>query len=72
MKISVKVKTTAREEKVEKIDADTFKVSVKEPPKEGRANRAVVRALADYFGTAQSNVRIVSGFTAKSKIMEIK
>lgn len=72
MKIFVKVKPAAKEEKVEKIDDANFKVEVKEPPIEGRANRAVIKALADYFGCAQSNVRIIAGFTSRSKTINIE
>jgi len=57
---------------VEKIDEVNFKVQVKEPPVEGRANMAVVKALADYFGVPQLNVRIVSGFASRLKTIEIK
>lgn len=71
MRIFVKVKSAAKEEKVEKIDEVNFYVQVKEPPVEGRANMAVVKALADYFSVAQSGVRIVSGFTSRLKIIEI-
>jgi len=72
MRIFVKVKPAAQEESVEKIDEINFKVQVKEPPVEGRANAAVVKALAEYFGVSQLNVRIVSGYTSRSKIVEIK
>lgn len=72
MKILVKVKPAAKEKSVEKIDDANFKVSVKEPPVEGRANMAVIKALAEYFGVAQSNVRIVSGFTSKMKTINIE
>ena len=71
MKIFIKVKPKAKEEKVEKIDDINFKVSVKESPEKGKANSAVMRALADYFNTNQSNVRIISGSTSKLKIIEI-
>ena len=46
-------------------------VKVKEPPIEGKANRAVVRVLARHFGVAPSRVRIVSGLTSKDKVIEI-
>ncbi len=72
MKIFVKVKPAAKEATIEKLDEINFKVEVKEPPVEGRANMAVIRALADYFGVAQSDVRITSGFTSKLKTIEIK
>ena len=71
MKIFVRVKPAAKEEKVEKIDDANFKVQVKEPPVEGRANAAVIKALTEYFGVAQSDVRIVSGFTSRIKTIEI-
>ena len=48
-----------------------FEVWVKEPPIEGRANEAVERALADYFGVAKSKVNIVSGQTSRKKVVEI-
>lgn len=71
MKIFIKVKPKAKEEKVEKIDDINFKVSVKQSPEKGKANSAAMRALADYFNTSQSNVRIISGSTSKLKIIEI-
>jgi len=71
MKIFVKVRPKAKEEKVIKISDTNFKLLVKEPPEKGRANRAVLKALADYFGTSPSNIKIISGSTSKLKIIEI-
>lgn len=71
MKIFVKVKPEAKQEKVEEIDDTNFKVWVKEPPEKGRANRAVLKVLADYLNTSQSNVRIISGNTSRNKVIEI-
>lgn len=71
MKIFVKVKPKADEEKVMKLSDTNFKIWVKEPPEKGRANRAVVRVLADYFNTGQSSIKIISGSTSKLKIIEI-
>ena len=71
MKIFVKVKPKAREGKVIKLSDTNFKVSVKEAPEKGRANRAVLKALADYFNTSPSNIKIISGSTSKLKIIEI-
>lgn len=82
MRIFVTVKPNAKKERVEKIDSplprgsgragDThFKVAVKEPPTEGRANWAVERAVGKYFGVPPSSVRIVSGHTSREKVLEI-
>ena len=72
MKILVKVKASAKQGKVEKIDDTHFVVSVKEPPVEGQANFAVVAAVASYLGLRRDQVRIVSGQTRRQKVMEIR
>ena len=72
MKISVKVKAKARDEKVEKIGENSFLVWVKELAEKGKANKAVIKALAKHFETPQENVRIASGQKSRQKIVEIK
>jgi len=72
MKIFVKAKPSAKKQNIEKIDDSHFVISVKEPPVQGLANKAVLKNLADYFGIPQENVRIISGFTSRQKIVEIK
>lgn len=71
MKIFVKVKIKAKKEFVKKIDDTRYIVSVKEPPVQGKANQAIIEALAEYFGISKSNIKIVSGFTSKQKIIEV-
>lgn len=71
MKVFVYVKAGARENKIEKIDATTYKVSVKSPPVEGKANQEVEEILAEFLGYKKSEVYIVSGFKSKSKVVEI-
>lgn len=61
----------AKEDRVEKIDSTNFKVLVKEPPIQGRANRAIARALAEYFKVPVSRVNLVSGFASRQKIFEV-
>jgi len=70
MKIQVKVKPNSKTDEVSQ-EGDNFMVKVKGPPKEGRANRAVVKLLAEHFGVPQSHVRILSGFKSKNKVVEI-
>ncbi|MBI5306468.1 DUF167 domain-containing protein [Candidatus Wolfebacteria bacterium] len=79
MKIFVKVKPNAKIEKVEEIPEQLigrkevdFKVWVKESAKEGKANDAVIKALAKYFGVSKSAVNIVSGATVKQKIIDLE
>ena len=70
MKIQVKVKPNSRTEEISQ-KGDSFIVKVKEPPKEGKANQSVVKLLAQHFGVAQSQVRILSGFKSRNKIIEV-
>jgi len=46
-------------------------VKVKEPPKESRANKAVIKVLAKHFGVSQNSVHIESGLRSKNKLIEI-
>ena len=49
MIIQVKVKPNSRTEEVSQ-ESDSFTVKVKEPPREGKANQAVIRLLAQHLG----------------------
>jgi uncharacterized protein (TIGR00251 family) len=71
MRINVKAKPGSREEKVEKTDENNFVVSVKEPPEKGKANDAIRNALAVYFKTGSSRVKIISGYSSRNKVIEI-
>jgi len=69
MKIKIKAKPNSKEEKIEKISDSEYIVSVKEPPVKGLANKAIIRVLADYFNVPKYQIRIVSGFTSRDKIL---
>ena len=70
MRLTVKVKLKAAHESVRKLDATTYEVAVHEPPEKGKANRAVVRLLAEYLNLPVSRVYIVAGHASRSKIVE--
>lgn len=46
-------------------------VSVKDPPKQGKANTAVVKLLAEYFNVSKSSVRLITGESSKIKVFEV-
>ena len=71
MKIFIKAKPSAKEERVEKTGAMHFTVYVKEPPVRGLANRAILRALSEHLNISISEIRISSGHTSRNKIIEI-
>ena len=70
MKIQVKVKPNSKTDEVSR-EGDSFIVRVREPPKEGKANQAVIKLLAEHFGVPQSKVRILSGFKSRNKVIEV-
>jgi len=70
MKIQVKVKPNSKTDEVSR-EGDSFIVKVKEPPKEGKANQAVIKLLAEHFGVPRSQVRILSGFKSRNKVIEV-
>lgn len=70
MKITVTVKAGAKVEKVECLE-EKYRVSVKAPPTDGKANTAVIKALAKYFKVPHARVNMISGFTSKIKRLEI-
>ena len=71
MKIFVTAKPKAHQASVTKVSENNFIVAVREPPIEGRANRAILAALAEYFKVAPSQVRLISGHTSRQKLVEI-
>ena len=71
MKISVFAKPKSKKEFVKKISDFTYQVAVKEEAKEGKANKAVIKSLAEYFNIPKSSISIVSGENIKQKIIEI-
>lgn len=70
MKIRVKVIPNSRTHEVIR-EGDGFLVKVKEPPKEGKANKAVMESLARYFSVPQGSIRILSGLKSRNKVIEV-
>lgn len=69
MYIKVKVVVNSKEEKIEKLDDDSYKVWVRAPAERGLANSRVKEILVEEFRT--KNIRLVSGHTNPSKIFSI-
>ena len=63
MKISVRVKTNARKNEVQKIDENNYLVSVSVPPVEGKANERVIELLSGYFDRPKRSIVILKGET---------
>jgi uncharacterized protein (TIGR00251 family) len=71
MKISVMVKPNSKVEEVVS-GFDGLIVRVKEPPVEGKANRAMIALLAGFYHVPRSDVNIIGGQGGRKKIVEIR
>ena len=70
MKIKVRVKPNSKTEELGR-EGDSFILKVKEPAREGRANQAVIKLLAEHFSVPKSQVRIISGSKSRNKVIEV-
>lgn len=71
MKITINAKPKKKREYVEQVSPTQYIVAVKEPAEQGRANQAIVKALAEYFGVSQSEITLVTGQTNKLKTFDV-
>ena len=53
------------------VDGNNISIGLKSKPERGEANRELVRKLAKHFKVSTFQVRIESGLTSKSKVVEI-
>lgn len=71
MKISVKVTPNAKTNEVVRQEGNLYYVRIRAKAVDGQANRSLIEFLADYFKVRKADVRIVSGETARIKIIEV-
>jgi uncharacterized protein (TIGR00251 family) len=68
MRIVVEVKAGCKDVKVEKINDGRYRVEVKAQAKKGKANKAVINELKNYF---DAQVWLVGGYTSNIKYFEV-
>ena len=71
-RLTLKVRAGARKTEFAGKYGDAWKLHVAAPPVDGKANEAIIRFLAKLAGVPAAAVRIVSGFTGSTKIVEIE
>jgi uncharacterized protein (TIGR00251 family) len=72
MLLEVKVVPRAsKSEVLGKMADGSLKVKVAAAPEDGKANAELLRVLAEHFGLARGEIRLVSGRTATRKRVEI-
>ncbi len=68
--INIKVIPNAKKNEVYE-EGELLKVRVQAPAMDGRANKAVVEVLAEFFGVKKSSVRIIRGERSREKVVEV-
>ena len=71
MKIKVKARLhpNSSREQIKKINEKELEIWIKEKPIDNIANIKLIKTLKRYFN---KDIKIVSGFTSKKKVIEIK
>ncbi len=70
MRLNIKVQpNSGRQEIQQSIDGSISKVFLKSQPKDNKANEELVKFLKKHFA---KEVKIISGFTSKRKLIEVK
>jgi len=72
VRFSVHVQPRAARNEVRGVHNGALRVRVQAPPVDGAANAALVELLAGSLGVPRRSVRVVSGETARLKIVDIE
>lgn len=65
--IAVHAQPGARKPQLRGLHGEALKIAISEAAQEGKANKAIVGAIADGLGVAKSDVEITSGQTSRQK-----
>lgn len=71
MRVKIRVIPRAKKEKVEEF-AGGLKVYVREPALENRANKRLIKVLADYFDVKKQSIKIIMGEAGREKVVDIR
>jgi len=72
VRLSLRVQPGARRTAlVARLASGEWKVAVTAPPADGRANDAVVELVSDLLGVRRSQVTLVRGASARSKVVDV-
>ncbi len=72
MHIKVKVYPDQTKEKVIRNDDGSYDLYIREPAREGMANRRVLSILSEQINPKPKRIKIVSGHISPAKIIEVE
>ena len=69
--LTVRIQPRASKNGITRMEDGSLKIRLTAPPVDGAANEALIKFLAEILAVAKSQVEIVSGHTARQKIIRI-
>jgi uncharacterized protein len=69
--VKVVVRPRAGKTEISGLIGGVLRISVREAPEDGRANDAVCALLAKELGISKQSVRVVSGHSARQKLLAV-
>jgi uncharacterized protein len=71
MRLTIRVSPNASKTEIAGRGGGVLRIRLAAPPVDGKANEKLIEFLADEFEVPKSSIRIVSGATSKTKIVEL-
>ena len=71
MRLTVKVTPNASKTEIAGREGGVLRIRLAAPPVDGKANEELMEFLADEYDVPKSSIRVVSGATSKTKIIEL-
>ncbi|KAB8319857.1 DUF167 domain-containing protein [Tolypothrix campylonemoides VB511288] len=71
MQKKVKVKPNSKLQKIDEQPDGSLSVHLKSPPVDGKANKELIKLLAEKFDVPKSHITIKSGLSSRQKLVEI-
>ena len=71
MKIEVSVIPNSRNIEIIKISESCYRVRIDAPPIKDKANKRLIKVLAEHFKVSESSISIIKGLKSKNKIIKI-
>ncbi|RMG43379.1 MAG: YggU family protein [Candidatus Dadabacteria bacterium] len=65
--LDVLVSPRSKANKIVGQHGNRLKIALKAPPADGKANKALIAYLADYFGITKKDIAIISGQSSREK-----
>ena len=69
--VEVHLRPAAKRSEIEGFRDGILHARVKEPPREGRANEALVALVAEALGVPKRDVAIIRGFSSRDKVLSV-